>query len=66
MLVRLLGFVTLGCGCVLGRYREIGSNREVDYIEEKGQACATGAHRRNHTVSPRRHAQTIASSRRVA
>ena len=35
-LVRLLGFTTLGCGCVSGRYREMSSNREVTYIEEKG------------------------------
>jgi hypothetical protein len=54
MLVRLLGFLTLGCGCVVGRYREIGTNREVAYIEEKGGACPSGWHRRNHTVSLKR------------
>ena len=39
-LVRLLGFTTMACGCVSGRYREVGTNREVTYIEEKGNACA--------------------------
>ncbi len=50
-LVRLLGFTTLGCGCVLGRYREIATNREITYIEEKGGACVHQTHRRNHTVT---------------
>lgn len=49
-LVRLLGFTTLGCGCVTGRYREVATNREVTYVEEKGVACALTGHRRNHTV----------------
>ncbi|MGE0394250.1 MAG: hypothetical protein AB7I25_14515 [Vicinamibacterales bacterium] len=51
-LVRLLGFATLDCGCVVGRYRELAVNREVAYVEEKGAACALHAHRRNHTVPP--------------
>ena len=50
-LVRLLGFTTLGCGCVVGRYREVATSREVTYVEEKGQGCASHGHRRNHTVS---------------
>ena len=50
-LVRLLGFVTLGCGCVIGRYREVATNREVNYVEEKGKTCASHTHRRNHTVT---------------
>jgi len=50
-LVRLIGFSTLGCGCVIGRYREVATSREVLYIEEKGKSCATHAHRRNHTVA---------------
>jgi len=50
-LVRLLGFTTLGCGCVVGRYREVATSREVSYVEEKGKACGSHAHRRNHTVS---------------
>ncbi len=50
-LVRLLGFTTLACGCVIGYYREVTSNREVAYVEEKGTTCEAHAHRRNHTVS---------------
>jgi hypothetical protein len=53
-LVRLLGFTTLGCGCVTGHYREIATNREVTYVEEKGSTCGQNAHRRNHTVAPAR------------
>ena len=49
--VRLLGFATLGCGCVIGRYREVATSREVTYIEEKGKACGSHGHRRNHTVA---------------
>lgn len=52
--VRLLGFATLPCGCVVGRYRDVASTREVAYVEEKGAACESHAHRRNHTVSPER------------
>ena len=51
-LVRLLGFTTLPCGCVIGRYREVATSREVRYIEEKGKVCASHHHRRNHTVAP--------------
>jgi hypothetical protein len=50
-LVRLLGFRTLTCGCVIGRYRELATSREVAYVEEKGSACTLHNHRRNHTVS---------------
>ncbi len=50
-LVRLLGFTTLACGCVVGRYREVATSREVAYIEEKGVQCTLHAHRRNHTVA---------------
>lgn len=50
-LVRLLGFTTLACGCVIGHYREVASNREVAYVEEKGVGCGTNGHRRNHTLS---------------
>lgn len=49
-LVRLLGFTTLACGCVVGKYREVATNREVAYVEEKGKACGSHGHRRNHTV----------------
>ncbi len=50
-LVRLLGFTTLACGCVIGKYREVATSREVNYVEEKGHTCASHGHRRNHTVS---------------
>lgn len=50
-LVRLLGFSTLACGCVSGRYREIGTNREVNYVEEKGASCAQDVHQRNQPLS---------------
>ena len=46
-LFRLLGFTTLACGCVVGRYREVATSREVRYVEEKGKillaAITTGA-----------------------
>ncbi len=53
-LVRLLGFVRLNCGCVIGRYRDMTSNREVTYVEEKGETCEAHEHRRNHVVAPDR------------
>src|SRR5678809_759856 len=49
-LVRLLGFRTLSCGCVIGRYRELATSREVSYVEEKGTGCELHGHRRNHTI----------------
>ena len=53
-LVRLIGFTTLACGCVTGKYREIATHREVTYVEEKGAGCMNHGHRRNHTLaSPR-------------
>jgi hypothetical protein len=53
-LVRLLGFTTLGCGCVVGRYREVATSREVTYVEEKGKSCGSHTHRRNHTIAAER------------
>jgi hypothetical protein len=53
-LVRLLGFAKLSCGCVTGRYREVATNREITYIEEKGHVCEVTSHRRNHTLAPSR------------
>jgi hypothetical protein len=53
-LVRLLGFTTLGCGCVVGRYREVATSREVAYVEEKGKSCGSHGHRRNHTITGER------------
>jgi hypothetical protein len=57
--VRLLGFSTLACGCVVGRYRELASSREITYVEEKGQSCASHGHRRNHTVAADRFASAL-------
>lgn len=53
-LVRLLGFTKLACGCVTGRYREVATNREVTYVEEKGASCDHSSHRRNHTLATAR------------
>lgn len=50
-LVRLLGFTTLACGCVIGRYREVATSRELSYVEEKGKSCGSHGHRRNHTLA---------------
>ena len=50
-LVRLLGFTTLACGCVVGKYREVATNREIEYVEEKGKTCGSQGHRRNHTIA---------------
>jgi hypothetical protein len=58
-LVRLLGFSTLSCGCVIGRYLELSGRREVVYVEEKGDRCATHSHRRNHAI-PRARADVMA------
>lgn len=64
--VRLLGFTTLGCGCVVGRYRELATNRDVTYVEEKGNTCKTHGHRRNHTISDRSMATPILTAVRTA
>ena len=53
-LVRLLGFRTLTCGCVIGRYRELATSRELTYVEEKGRECELHGHRRNHTIAASR------------
>jgi hypothetical protein len=53
-LVRLLGFTTLACGCVTGHYREVATNREITYVEEKGTGCDQHGHRRNHTLTQAR------------
>ena len=49
-LVRLLGFRTFACGCVIGCYRELATDRELRYVEEKGTQCDLPSHRRNHTI----------------
>jgi hypothetical protein len=50
-LVRLLGFKNMSCGCVVGRYRDLASGRELTYVEEKGSNCDLHSHRRNHTIA---------------
>jgi hypothetical protein len=50
-LVQLLGFTTMACGCVSGRYREMATSREVVYIEEKGATCGVAGHQRNQPLS---------------
>ena len=59
-LVRLLGFRTLTCGCVIGRYREVATSRELTYVEEKGQRCDALGHRRNHTIATDRGTAQVA------
>ena len=65
-LVRLLGFRTLTCGCVIGRYRELATSREVTYIEEKGTDCDTHGHRRNHTIGSDRLPSTVTLAARAS
>jgi hypothetical protein len=62
-LVRLLGFTTLGCGCLTGRYREVATNREITYVEEKGHTCTIGAHRRNQMLAQARFGTTVSAAR---
>ena len=50
-LLRLLGFATLECGCLVGRYGEMAVDREVDYVEAKSSACNRHDHQRNYTLS---------------
>ena len=64
-LVRLLGFTTLACGCVVGRYREVATSREVTYVEEKGASAIPTAHRRNHTVAAARRPVPVLAQRAV-
>lgn len=53
MIVRILGFVTLACGCLIGRYQDLRTNREIVYVENKGAGCQCNVHRRNHALSER-------------
>jgi len=62
-LVRLLGFTTLACGCVTGHYREVATNREITYVEEKGSTCTQQGHRRNHTLAPARAALNVLTAK---
>jgi hypothetical protein len=65
-LVRLLGFKTLNCGCVSGRYRDVTSSREVTYIEEKGTSCTLAGHQRNQPLSADRVAHGFSAGQDVA
>jgi len=38
----------------VGRYREVATSREISYVEEKGKACGSHGHRRNHTIAAER------------
>jgi len=62
-LVRLLGFTTLGCGCVTGHYREVATSREITYVEEKGTGCEQNGHRRNHTLAAVRFGMSALSAK---
>jgi hypothetical protein len=62
-LVRLLGFKNLTCGCVTGHYRELATNREITYVEEKGATCDHHEHRRNHTLVTARFGMNAATAR---
>lgn len=53
-IVKLLGFETLGCGCVVGHYRDAGTISIITYVEEKASSCGDASHRRNHAVMSRR------------
>ena len=53
-IVKLLGFETLTCGCVVGHYRDAGTISVVTYVEEKATTCGEASHRRNHAVMSRR------------
>lgn len=48
--VRLRGYSTLSCGCVIGHYHELGSERDVSYVEQKGASCSNPQHRSNKTI----------------
>ena len=62
-LVRLLGFTTLGCGCVTGHYREVATNREITYVEEKGETCSQHGHRKNHTITQARFGLSVLTAK---
>ena len=37
--IRSIGFATLPCGCVVGRYRDVASTPRVVYVEKQGVAA---------------------------
>ncbi|WP_396624053.1 hypothetical protein [Luteitalea sp.] len=65
-IVKLLGFETLGCGCLVGHYRDAGTVSVVTYVEEKGGACSDHSHRRNHAVMARRRRTSASASAALA
>jgi len=65
-IVKLLGFETLACGCVVGHYRDAGTISVVTYVEEKATTCAEASHRRNHAVMTRRRRASSAATAAAA
>jgi len=61
-LARLLGFRTLSCGCVIGRYSELNTTRVVSYCEEKGSSCENPNHRRNYECTDVANPPTVSPS----
>lgn len=62
-IVKLLGFETLDCGCVVGHYRDAGTVRVVTYVEEKAHTCGDASHRRNHAMVARPRRTVTAQAR---
>ncbi len=46
-IVRLLGYTTLSCGCLIVRYRDKATDEESIYVEAKGTRCFNPDHHRN-------------------
>ena len=65
-IVKLLGFETLSCGCVVGHYRDAGTVRVVTYVEEKAVTCGDASHRRNHAMLTRRRRSSVTVPARAA
>ena len=61
-IVKFLGFETLGCGCLVGHYRDAGTTSVVTYVEEKAVTCAEASHRRNHALLSRTRASAVGST----
>ena len=38
-LLRMIGFASLSCGCLVGRYHNSSLDCELDYVDQKGQRC---------------------------
>ena len=48
--MHLRGFARLACGCLVARYHEQTTDRDVDYVEERGCRCERSDHRRNQSL----------------